>query len=206
MNSVMKFLNFTGESPHDYIDNRLPTLDCTLYVSDDQILHGFYEKPMRNDKCLDANTALSQNVIKSALRQEIIRRLLNMHLDTPLSEKIATLDLFYEKLIKSGHKPPAIRTLFIEALLKFKLMVSKSQKNPQDKNFKPLYLSNSYDQVNRGIKKYLRKFNWYDPELNDTDKSWMLELPRLSNGRKFRGFSKKNSVLEPPPLDCVVCS
>ena len=85
-------------------------------------------------------------------------------------------------------------------------MVSKSQKDPQDKNFKPLYLSNSYDQVNRGIKKYLRKFNWFDPELNDTDKTWMMDLPKLSNGRKFRGFSKKNNVVEPPPLNCVVCS
>ena len=67
------------------------------YVSNGKIMHGFFEKPMRTDKCLDANTALSHNVIMSALRQEIIRRLLNMHLETPISEKIFTLDLFYEK-------------------------------------------------------------------------------------------------------------
>ena len=105
MNSVMSFLNFTGESPSDYVDGRLPTLDCTLYVSNEQVYHGFYEKSMRSNKCLDATTALSENVINSSLRQEIIRRLLNMHLETPLAEKIRTLDLFYDKMVYSGHKP-----------------------------------------------------------------------------------------------------
>ena len=92
----MKFLNFTEESPNDYADNRLPTLDCALYVSNGSIMHSFYEKSMRSDKCFDANTALSRIVVKSSLRQEIKRRLLNMQPKTPISEKIATLDRFMQ--------------------------------------------------------------------------------------------------------------
>ena len=88
MNSVMSFLKFTGESPADYPDRRLPTLDCSLYVSDGKILHSFFEKSMRADKCLDAKTALSPIVVSSSLRQEIVRRMINMHLDTPLSEQL----------------------------------------------------------------------------------------------------------------------
>ena len=79
-------------------------------------------------------------------------------------------------------------------------------KNPNDPNFKPLYLSNDYDQVNRGIRKFLRRYNWYDPELNDTDKSWKFEVPMLPKRPKFKEKSKKNRVLEPLPLYCVFCS
>ena len=57
MNSIMPFLKFTGESPADYPDRRLPTLDCSIYVSEGKILHSFFEKSMRADKCLDAKTA-----------------------------------------------------------------------------------------------------------------------------------------------------
>ena len=32
MNSVMPFLRFTGESPSDYPDKRLPTLDCSIFI------------------------------------------------------------------------------------------------------------------------------------------------------------------------------
>ena len=71
---------------------------------------------MRSERCLDANTALSETVIKSSLRQEIIRRLTNTHLDIPLPEKVAILDRFYVKLRKSGHSHGAIRVIFVEAI------------------------------------------------------------------------------------------
>ena len=43
-NSVMDFLKFTGEAPSDYTDNRLPKLDCNLFMSDGLIFHSFFEK------------------------------------------------------------------------------------------------------------------------------------------------------------------
>ena len=124
-----------------------------------------------------------------------------MHLETPLIEKIGTLDAFYEKLLGSGHKAGDIRLLFIEALLKFKFMVENSMKSPQDPSYKLLYLSNSYDYVNRGIKKFLRKYNWHNLDLNDTDRSWMNDVPKTCSKKPiFRGKSQKNMDMEPPPL------
>ena len=66
MNTVMDFLSFTGESPSDFANNRLPTLDCSIIVENGTILHSFFEKPMRSDRCLDADTSLSQTMIKSS--------------------------------------------------------------------------------------------------------------------------------------------
>ena len=53
MKSIMSFLKFSGESPADYPDKLLPTLDCSLYVSEGKVLHSFFEKSMRTDRCLD---------------------------------------------------------------------------------------------------------------------------------------------------------
>ena len=59
---------------------------------------------MRTDKCLDANTGLSQQSLRSSLRQEIVRRMLNTDLETPISEVVVILDNFYVKMAKSGHQ------------------------------------------------------------------------------------------------------
>ena len=119
----MCFLKFTGEAPSDYVDNRLPTLDCSIFVSNGKFLHGFYEKPMRTSKCIDADSALPEITLRSSLRQEIIRRMINLHFDLPLEEKLEILDNFYLKMVKSGHSQDFARTIFVEALLKFNFMV-----------------------------------------------------------------------------------
>ena len=88
MNSIMSFLSFTGECPSDFKNHRLPTLDCDLFPKNGQIFYSFFGKPMKADRSIDANTALPAITIKATLRQEIIRRLLNMHKDLPFCEKL----------------------------------------------------------------------------------------------------------------------
>ena len=114
---------------------------------------------MRADRCLDAKTALSESTLRSSLSQDIIRRLTNMDLELPISEKIETLDKFYDKMRNSGHPHAFIRTIFMESLLKFNLMVKNSLLDPSNPKYRPLYLANDFDRENRGIKKFLRKFN-----------------------------------------------
>ena len=48
---------------------------------------------MRTGKCLDATSALPEITVKSSLRQEVIRRLINLHPDLPQNEKIEVLYL-----------------------------------------------------------------------------------------------------------------
>ena len=103
MNDVMPFLEFTSECQSDFPDNRLPTLDCNLFVSNGRILHTFFEKSMRCNKSIDAKSALPALTIRSSLRQEIVRRMINLHLDLPHEEKLKVLDQFYDKLRLSGH-------------------------------------------------------------------------------------------------------
>ena len=193
----MDFFNFTGESPSDFQNLRLPTLDCEIFVEKGQILHSFFEKPMRAGKCLDAKTALPEISVKSSLRQEIICRLTNMHLCLPLSEKIYVMDNFYDKLRLSGYSHDFTRLIFVEALLKFGQMVKNSKLSPSHQKYKPLYLANNYDAVNRGIRQYLRKFDWYDPDKSEVDFSWKKEILTFLKSPKRRVLGPKKE-LDPP--------
>ena len=199
-NGIMPFLRFTGECPSDFSDCRLPTLDCNIFVSGKSYLFSFYEKPMRTEKSLDAATALPKNTIISSLRQEIIRRLVNMHPLIDISEKIEILDRFYDKLSVSGHQHDVIRLIFVEALLKFNFMLENSKKDPSDPNFKPIHVSNEFNKVERGIKKFLLKFNWYIPTPGHFDQSWKAEVPNSAKlatlrprGGRFGSKSQKNT-------------
>ena len=123
-------------------------------------------------------TALSVIILRSSLRQEVVRRLLNMHLDLDLKEKLHVLDLFYDKMVKSGHNHDFIRVIFVEGLLKFESMVKNSFLEESSPKFRPLYMANDYDRENRARDKFLKKFNWYDTEIEVDKNSWKADIPQ----------------------------
>ena len=75
---VYDFLLFTTEGEDEYPELMLPTLDFqTRVLNDGQIRFQYFSKKMENNRVLDIQTALSKNTIFSALRQNLVRRLLN---------------------------------------------------------------------------------------------------------------------------------
>ena len=49
MVAPMGFLIFTKESPSDFEDGKLPTLDIKIWIDNLQIWYMFYQKPMGNN-------------------------------------------------------------------------------------------------------------------------------------------------------------
>ena len=86
MYDIMPFLNLTSEYSHDFIDGRLPTLDCSIFIKNQTFMHTFFEKLTRSEKSLDAKSALPESAMQSSLRQEVIRRLIAIHPDVQFSE------------------------------------------------------------------------------------------------------------------------
>ena len=75
---IFKFLGFTTECQDDYSNGMLPTLDfMTRTLPNGQISFEYFSKDMVNNRMLDFKTALSKGTIFSALRQNLVRRLLN---------------------------------------------------------------------------------------------------------------------------------
>ena len=154
---------------------------------------------MRSEKCLDADTALSDKVVKSSLRQEIIRRLTNTHLEVPIFEKIGILDRFYWKMRHSGHEHEKILTLYVEALLKFNYLVKLSKLPENDPSYRPLYMSNDYKSEERKMLKFLKRFNWHDPTTSATDNAWKQEIPTMLRDKiPNSGRSKQKLELAAP--------
>ena len=100
-----------------------------------------------------------------------------MHLEIDHEEKVRVLDSFYNKLRMSGHSHNDIRVFFVEGLLRFNSLLDASLLPPDHPRYKPLYLSNSFDKVNRGIDKYLSKYNWYCPGNDPEAHAWKAEIP-----------------------------
>ena len=76
-NSLEEDITMTFDTPSLNIEGRMPVLDMTVWVEDDEILFSFFEKPMASDMVMMRNSALSWQTKKAALSSEVARRLLN---------------------------------------------------------------------------------------------------------------------------------
>ena len=105
LGDIVDCLEFTVETPEDYPDNWLPTLDISMHMnSENQLQYRFFEKPTASKVCLQADTALSQNCLVQSLVQDIIRRMLNCSSHTDIETRCQIIDKFAQKMFNSGHQ------------------------------------------------------------------------------------------------------
>ena len=134
-----------------FTNNRLPTLDTEIWMKNGQVLHSFFEKPTVGNKVLSRDTALPLSSIRATLLQETVRRLVNCNTMLDLKEKQVILSRFAQKLINSGHSVESSKILIVQGAVKYFHKLEASRKNPEDPNYKPLYLSKSYNEKNREV-------------------------------------------------------
>ena len=103
LNSIVTYLKFTTEDCEDFQSGKLPTLDCELWVVDNEIRYQFYEKPQCSNRLLLKNTALSATSLMSSLVQEGVRRLLNTSIGGETHIRDDIMNKFSKKLMNSGY-------------------------------------------------------------------------------------------------------
>ena len=75
MESVNPDLKFTVETPDDYKDKKLPTLDFSFKQTKEGFLtHTYFQKPMKTPFILMADTAMGDKQRFAILSNELIRR------------------------------------------------------------------------------------------------------------------------------------
>ena len=82
MDSINPDLKFEMELEEDFPDNKLPTLDCRVWIestenSPPQFNFSFFEKTMNSRFVILENSAMSYKQKFAILSQEVIRRMLN---------------------------------------------------------------------------------------------------------------------------------
>ena len=87
------------ESPKDFKDGKIPSLDIIIWISTITIWYDFCQQPMSN------NVVLSDSVKISSLTEEVIRRLKHTSEEIPNSHRLETMEHLSESKITSIHNP-----------------------------------------------------------------------------------------------------
>ena len=123
MNDISTNLRFTTESPSEFENRRLPTLDTELWVKDNQIHHSFYEKPTRTPLLIMENSGMAEHQKISILSNDLIRRLSNVGDSVGIEERITIIDNMTVQLKNSGYGWKKAREIIISGLLGLKRKV-----------------------------------------------------------------------------------
>ena len=140
---------------------------------------------MENNRVLDKSTALSKGTIFSALRQNLVRQMLNTSRLVNMEKRIAIIERFVQLMVNSGHKFQFIRAVVQQAITKYLYMVHRSQLDQEDKMYQPLYRPPNYKSAERIMKKFVGAFIWYkNIDLGDEFRqSWKLKIKTKTTGQ-----------------------
>ena len=80
MNAVNKDLQFTVETPEDFPNEELPTLDFKIWQEQDQSIdHTYYQKPMKTPLVIMARSGMSVQQKIQILANELTGRISNIN-------------------------------------------------------------------------------------------------------------------------------
>ena len=208
LNTVTDFIQFTTEGEEDFSNSFLPTLDFQTQVQESgKILFKFFSKPMSNNITIQIGTGLAKNTIFSALRQELVRRMLNCSLELDWDVRLDIIRDFVQLLINSGHRYAFIKAVTLQAITRYRFMIKRSKMDSGDIRYRPLYRARSFDHLKREICKRVEPEIWFKGlEVYDKFKNgWKSHLKRrggLINNRREKN-SPSNVVGEKEVLTAM---
>ena len=91
MDSINPDLKFTTESQEDYPEERLPTLDFSIWLTEDNVLkHTYFQKNMKTPYVIMERSGNSYHQKFQILSNELVRRLSNIDISLPKYEVLKT--------------------------------------------------------------------------------------------------------------------
>ena len=200
MTSLVSFLCFEGEEAGMYEDDKLPTLDVSIWIENGKFWHQYYEKSMCPNKVLQKDTALSTESIRASLNQEVVRRLLLCSRDLDMNVKQTILSKFSQKLLNSGFSLQSSQIILVHGVTRYLELVRNSERPTSHKLYKPLYYDKNYMKLERKLQKYEAKSNWYKGSAKSN--LWRSRIPANWKGGKPIQFKLPNmeytSILQIP--------
>ena len=196
MNSINKDLEFTVETPEDFPEEKLPTLDFKIWQERDQSLnHCYYQKEVKTPYVVMARSGMAGQQKISILANELTRRLSNINLEN--SEKfqyIQVTNQYTQELKNSEYPYRTAKEIIISGLrglqTKIKLRKIKNQE---------FYRSAHSTASQRAKKKLVSKENWYkqqETQENSCGQENTKENARKGVPEKPETSSKKNKNQE----------
>ena len=189
MNEIFPFLSFTVELGEDFLDGKLPSLDCMIWVKDGwRILFQFFEKTMASNLMVEAGSALSKEVKSATLAEEVSRRLRNSSLELDQATRLDILEKACVKMKTSGHTDTFIRMAVEQGVKSFAEKVRRSHLDVRDSGYHPLYPKAGWRKDEKSKEKALKRGNWFKGK--DDSKTWY-NIPKAAGRvKRMKPFLK----------------
>ena len=119
MNSINPDLLFTVELREDFVDGKLPTLDCRIWYNEDWTLnHTYFEKEMKSQLMIPEKSAMSDKQKISILSNDLVRRLSIIKMEqVEEGEEEKVIDQFTGQLKTSGYGRKKSREIVVSGVL-----------------------------------------------------------------------------------------
>ena len=156
-NSINPDLEFTAETASDFGDNRLPTLDFSIWLENRMVNHSFYQKPMKTSLQIMKGSAVSQHQKIQILANDIVRKLSNVNVGyVPEGEIGKVMEENIQELKLSGYSRREVIDITCSGLTGWKRKISRREKSGEG-----MYRPAGKTIVGRCKKKLLAKTNLY---------------------------------------------
>ena len=129
MNSINPDLKFTTECQEDFQSERLPTLDCEMWIEDNKIKHSYYQKPMKTPFVLMSRSGTSYRQKFQILSNELSRRLSNIQTEEIEHQEVLNkIEQFIKELKSSEYDQKQAREIVTSGLRGWKKKVERREK------------------------------------------------------------------------------
>ena len=199
MNSVNKDLEFTTEIVEDFSNARLPTLDLEIWLERGEkpgLRYSFYEKPMGTKYCVMEGSAMSDNMKRATLSQEVVRRMVNTDEEQPQQQRNEILELFTIKMQRSGYNSKQRKEIIISGLKGYERKLKRAAEGKQK-----LHRDGKATLGARSRKKLMAKFNWYkkkkdtqEEEKKPRQEKSMFQCRYNNNKERGEKFGKEKPI------------
>ena len=168
--TIHESIKLQVDTPKLHPDNKMPILDLKVWCEKRQIvdkdnnkieknivLHEFYSKPMATKHVMHSRTAMPDKMKKTALTQDMLRRVLRCSPELKWEEKIPHCNDLTKKMQFSGYDQQ-FRTIVTNSALKaYKEIIRKDKAGEE-----PIYRDKYWNREDRNKKKREKKNGaWY---------------------------------------------
>ena len=195
MNSINSDLEFTVETQEEFENERLPTLDFTIWLEKDgTINHMYYQKNMKTPLVIMNRSATSTQQKIQILSNEMTRRLFNINRDgVEIQEYIQVIDQLTQELRNSEYEYKTALEIVASGIRGWRTRLKRREQKGQ-----PIYRPAHTTTGTRNRKKLLGRETWYKKNEN-TDKVSVQEGnvgTKLEKSEKFPK-TKKTKITRP---------
>ena len=200
LESVNPDLKFTVELEQDFVNKQLPTLDTSVWLSQEEgsapiIKYEFFEKPMNSKFVILEKSAMEYRSKLSILSNDVCRRLFNTKESIPQERKDEILDSFSIKILRSGYNISQTQHILISGIRAYNGRVERAKQSGQG-----LHRSAESSLGERINKKLFEKTSWYKNGKKKTHKNPQKNVKKSTKIKyqKFNAPKKIKSVLFVP--------